>query len=59
MKKLVCENLNESLKDELINTIIHIIYKNDNEQRKYLESFSEEDLDKMLGDYYLLKTNES
>ena len=42
-----------SLKKELVTQILKIIYDNDMEYKKYLESFSEEELDKMLGDYYL------
>ena len=59
MTKLVRESLlNEDLKDELIDTVMGTVYKNDDPEnsrshRKYLESLPISVLDKMAGDYYL------
>jgi len=52
MKKIVSESLNESLKDELISTILRVIYNDDKSYMQYLQSLPEEVLDKILGDYY-------
>ena len=59
MAKLVRESLlNEDLKDELIDTVMGTVYKdddpeNENSNRKYLKSLPVSVLDKMAGDYYL------
>ena len=51
------ETSHESLKEELIKTILSTIHKNkDNEeqlkQKKYLEMLSEDELDEILRNYY-------
>lgn len=47
------EHINENLKDELIDELMRISNKYTLEYKQYLQNLSEEELDKMVGDYYL------
>jgi len=49
----VKEHINENLKDELIDELMRISNKYTLEYKQYLQNLSEEELDKMVGDYYL------
>lgn len=46
-------NIDQNLKNELINQLMITKYKDQPEQRLYLETLCEEKLDKMLTSYYL------
>lgn len=47
------EYVNEDLKDQFIIELIRINNNHAVEYKKYLEEFSEEELDKMISNYYL------
>lgn len=61
--KLVRERIYESLKEELIKTILSTVYKDrsDNEyfkNQEYLKTLTEDQLDEILRDYYAYNIKE-